>query len=152
MAVADPVYVGIYPPSADASRGPVTIAVDVYNVVNMQAVEFTVKYDTTKFDAVTLNFTKTITGNCGCGYFFNQTIYESAGEVTVSYALLGQQFSGTGTLAFITFRNAAYGGSTLSLVRVTLVDKNFNAVPFTVLNGNIFATQVGGGGSRVILK
>jgi hypothetical protein len=128
---ATPTIISINPANSYVTvNKTLSVDVDVSDVTNLTAWQFTVHFDNT-----ILNCTDVVEGpflKSAGTTFYGKTIDNSAGTVLAYSTLLGSTYvSGSGVLATITFKALAVGDSSLHLSDTKLGDQNIPPQPIT---------------------
>lgn len=128
---------------------PVTVSVNVANVVNFGAYEFTLLFDPTILQAQTTTIQRddAFLGSTGNGGAINQlvnTINNTTGVAQLAVYTLSSNPgpSGSGRIATITFNTIGAGTSALPLSAVTISQIDGTEQPSTVTNGSLVVTPV----------
>jgi hypothetical protein len=139
-AFADSVTVSVQPTSSTiASGGTATLDVDISGVSDLYGFQFDVL-----FGAATVSATSETEGTFlatgGTTFFVPGTIDNVGGSVTNSADTLIGAISGVdggGTLAVLDFTGLAAGTTSIDLANVTLLDSDFNSIPFATQGASV---------------
>jgi hypothetical protein len=122
-----------------APDGTATLDVDISGVTDLYGFQFDVD-----FGAATVSATSETEGGFlatgGTTFFIPGTIDNASGSVTdTADTLIGaiSGVDGSGTLAQFVFTGLAPGTTSVDLANVTLLDPDFNSIPFTTKDASI---------------